>query len=122
MRLDPHNCLDCPMTLAEVLSQFAIFIFVAFLGPWLLRRRAVALQALGVIAISITSVTVLLVSAVVPRWGVYRLGSETDVYPYPAVRLAYIIFIGIFFLVSVYAYRQAGTSRRLLTSHQKKVD
>jgi hypothetical protein len=110
MKFDPHSCWDCPLTLAEVLGQFAIFLAVAFVGPWLLRRRAVVFRAFGAVALPITSFLVVLMPIYVPRWGVFRLGSETALYPGSAIRLACIVFVGVFFLVGIRAYRRAGHS------------
>jgi hypothetical protein len=112
MVFNPYNCWDCSLTPAAFLGQFATFIAVALLGLWLLRRRATVLKALGDVVLFMTLFIGVLLSIYVPRWGVFRLGSETDLYPVPAIRLAYVGFIGVLLLVRANAYRRAGTSRR----------
>lgn len=114
MKFDLYNCWDCPLTLAELLGQFAIFSAVAFLGFWLLRRRATALKALGDVVLFTSSSMAGLLAIHVPRWGVFRLGSEADLYPAFVIRLAYIVFIGVIIFARVHAYRRADISRRLV--------
>jgi hypothetical protein len=92
----------------------AIFIAVAFLGFWLLRRRATALKALGNVVLFTNSSMAVLLAIHVPRWGVFRLGSETDLYPASAIRIVYIVLIGGVILARVHAYWRANISRRLV--------
>ena len=100
------------MTLAQVLGQIAIFIAVAFLCLWLLRRRATVLKALGDVVFIIASSLVVLLSIHVPRWGVFRWGSETDLYPASVIRLVYIVLIGTFMPAGARTSRGASVSRR----------
>lgn len=104
MEMSLTNCWDCPLTVVALVSQIILLAAAGFVAVWLLHRRTAVLQAFGAISLIVASFFVLTLPVYVPRWGVWRIGSEGDVYPEMLVRGSLVGFaagflIGAFILL-----------------------
>ena len=92
------NCWDCPLTVLALVSQIIFLAAAGLVAVWLLHRRIAVLQAFGAITLVISSFFVVTLPVYVPRWGVWRIGSERDVYSQVLVRTSLVVFAAAFFI------------------------
>ena|SRR5687768_17175010 len=110
MDMSLTNCWDCPLTVVALLSQLIFVTATGFVAIWLLHRRIAILQAMGAITLILASFFVLTLPVYVPRWGVWRIGSEGDVYPEVLVRSSLVVFVAGFLIGAFILLRRSRQS------------
>ena len=106
MDMSYSNCWDCPTTVLSLALEVAVLIAVAIVATWLLRRKIALLQAFGAISLILTSFFVLTLPVYVPRWGVFRPGSESELFSPAAVRMVLVIVVIAFFIIAALGLRK----------------
>jgi hypothetical protein len=105
------SCWDCPLTVPALTLQLILLGLLGLAAIWLLRRRLTLWRALGAITLIVTTLFVFTLPVYLPRAGVWRLGSEREVYEEGAVRATLCVFAGSFVTGVTVLLRRARRAR-----------
>jgi hypothetical protein len=108
MDMSATNCWDCPLTVPALTTLVIVLALLGWAAVWLMGKNLALWQALGAITLVITTFFVLTLPVYVPRWGVWRLGSERDVYHEGVVRAMLCVFAVLFVAGVTILLRRAG--------------